>query len=225
MTAAALAALPIPKLMRWGASRTQFVRPVHTLCLLFGGELVAGEVLGCNRPASSAATVSWAKPSSKSKHADQYPGILEERGMVIADFERRKAFIRPVPKRRRRLWAAWPTSKSPCSKRSPRGGVAVILTASFEEKFLAVPAEALVYTMKGDQKYFPVYDPSAADAKLHLRQQHRLQGPEPDHRRNERVVRPRLSMPNSSSRPQEAAVGGPCLESLATVLFQQQLGL
>ena len=60
----------------------------------------------------------------------------------------------------------------------------VVLTAKFEEKFLAVPAEALVYTMKGDQKYFPVY---TNDGKLlpnfYLRGEHRIERSEPDYLR------------------------------------------
>ena len=38
--------LPIPKPMRWGSSRTQFIRPVHTLVLMYGDKVIAGETLG-----------------------------------------------------------------------------------------------------------------------------------------------------------------------------------
>ena len=90
------------------------------------------------------------------QHADQYPQLLREKGSVVADFNERKAEI---------------LAKSQ-AKATALGGVADIeeslleevtslveypnvLAAKFEERFLAVPAEALVYTMKGDQKYFP----------------------------------------------------------------------
>lgn len=46
MTEQALKRLPIPKPMRWGSSDVQFIRPVHTITLLFGSQLIAGEVLG-----------------------------------------------------------------------------------------------------------------------------------------------------------------------------------
>src|SRR5690606_26017755 len=70
----------------------------------------------------------------------------------------------------------------------------VVLTDSFEEKFLAVPAEALVYTMKGDQKYFPVYD---ADGRLLPKFIFvtNIESKDPNQivLGNETVVRPRLS--------------------------------
>ena len=44
----ALAKLPIPKRMRWGASRNEFVRPVHWVVLLFGNEVVKTTILGVN---------------------------------------------------------------------------------------------------------------------------------------------------------------------------------
>ncbi len=60
----------------------------------------------------------------------------------------------------------------------------VVLTAKFEEKFLAVPAEALVYTMKGDQKYFPVYVSHwQTAAELYLRCQHRIERSAANHSR------------------------------------------
>jgi glycyl-tRNA synthetase beta chain len=46
MIATSLQKLPIPKLMRWGDSDVQFVRPVHTVTLLLGDELIAGTILG-----------------------------------------------------------------------------------------------------------------------------------------------------------------------------------
>ena len=42
----AIAALPIAKRMRWGARAAEFVRPVRTVILLFGDEVVPIEVLG-----------------------------------------------------------------------------------------------------------------------------------------------------------------------------------
>ena len=46
LAAKALANLPIAKPMRWGDKETQFIRPVKTLTILFGDELIEGEILG-----------------------------------------------------------------------------------------------------------------------------------------------------------------------------------
>ena len=226
MTAAALAALPIPKLMRWGASRTQFVRPVHTLCLLFGGELVAGEVLGLQSARILRGHRFMGEAQFEIEHADQYPGILEERGMVIADFERRKAFIKAgAEKAAAALGGVADIEESLLEEVTSLVEWPVILTASFEEKFLAVPAEALVYTMKGDQKYFPVYDPSGKLMPNFIFVSN-IDSKDPSQiiAGNERVVRPRLSDAEFFFKTDKKQPLAARLESLATVLFQQQLG-
>lgn len=94
MVATALAGLPIPKPMRWGAKRTQFIRPVHTLCMLFGGELVAGEVLGLQSARTIRGHRFMGEAEFEISHADQYPALLLEKGKVQADYEARKAFIK-----------------------------------------------------------------------------------------------------------------------------------
>ncbi|CCJ86819.1 Glycyl-tRNA synthetase beta chain [Cronobacter dublinensis 582] len=101
----------------------------------------------------------------------------------------------------------------------------VVLTAKFEEKFLAVPAEALVYTMKGDQKYFPVYGTDGKllpnfifVANIESRDPHQIISG------NEKVVRPRLADAEfffNTDRKKRLEDNLPRLE---TVLFQQQLG-
>ncbi len=48
MVANALHKLPIAKPMRWGAERTQFIRPVHTLTMMFGDKIIKGAALGVN---------------------------------------------------------------------------------------------------------------------------------------------------------------------------------
>jgi len=226
MTATALAALPIPKLMRWGASRTQFVRPVHTLCLLLGGELVQGEVLGLHSARVVRGHRFMGEAQFEIEHADQYPGVLEERGMVIADFARRKAFIKAgAEKAAAALGGVADIEESLLEEVTSLVEWPVILTASFEEKFLAVPAEALVYTMKGDQKYFPVYD-KAGKLMPNFIFVSNIDSKDPSQiiSGNERVVRPRLSDAEFFFKTDKKQPLAARLESLATVLFQQQLG-
>ena len=226
MTATALAALPIPKLMRWGASRTQFVRPVHTLCLLLGSELVSGEVLGLHSDRIIRGHRFMGEAQFEIEHADQYPALLEERGMVIADFERRKAFIKAgAEKAAEALGGIADIEESLLEEVTSLVEWPVILTASFEEKFLAVPAEALVYTMKGDQKYFPVYD-KAGKLMPNFIFVSNIDSKDPSQiiSGNERVVRPRLSDAEFFFKTDKKQPLAARLESLETVLFQQQLG-
>lgn len=226
MTATALAGLPIPKLMRWGASRTQFVRPVHTLCLLFGGELVPGEVLGLQSARIIRGHRFMGEAEFEIEHADQYPGLLETRGKVIADFERRKGLIKAgAEQAAATLGGIADLEDSLLEEVTSLVEWPVVLTAAFEEKFLEVPAEALVYTMKGDQKYFPVYDP-AGKLMPNFIFVTNIESKDPSQiiGGNERVVRPRLSDAEFFFKTDKKQPLAARLESLATVLFQQQLG-
>ena len=226
IVANALAKLPIPKPMRWADKTVQFIRPVHTVTMLLGDELIEGEILGV----ASARTIRGhrflGEKEFEIQHADQYPQLLREKGSVVADFNERKAEI---------------LEKSQ-AKATALGGVADIeeslleevtslveypnvLAAKFEERFLAVPAEALVYTMKGDQKYFPIYD---KEGKLlpHFIFVSNINPEDPTAiiEGNEKVVRPRLTDAEFFFKTDLKQKLVDRLPRLETVLFQQQLG-
>ena len=226
IVANALAKLPIPKPMRWADKTVQFIRPVHTVTMLLGDDLIEGEILGV----ASARTIRGhrflGEKEFEIQHADQYPQLLREKGSVVADFNERKAEI---------------LAKSQ-AKATALGGVADIeeslleevtslveypnvLAAKFEERFLAVPAEALVYTMKGDQKYFPIYD---KDGKLlpHFIFVSNINPEDPTAiiEGNEKVVRPRLTDAEFFFKTDLKQKLVDRLPRLETVLFQQQLG-
>lgn len=226
IVANALAKLPIPKPMRWADKTVQFIRPVHTVAMLLGDELIEGEILGV----ASARTIRGhrflGEKEFEIQHADQYPQLLREKGSVVADFNERKAEI---------------LAKSQ-AKATALGGVADIeeslleevtslveypnvLAAKFEERFLSVPAEALVYTMKGDQKYFPIYD---KDGKLlpHFIFVSNINPEDPTAiiEGNEKVVRPRLTDAEFFFKTDLKQKLVDRLPRLETVLFQQQLG-
>jgi len=226
IVANALAKLPIPKPMRWADKTVQFIRPVHTVTMLLGDELIEGEILGV----ASARTIRGhrflGEKEFEIQHADQYPQLLRDKGSVVADFNERKAEI---------------LAKSQ-AKATALGGVADIeeslleevtslveypnvLAAKFEERFLEVPAEALVYTMKGDQKYFPIYD---KDGKLlpHFIFVSNINPEDPTAiiEGNEKVVRPRLTDAEFFFKTDLKQKLVDRLPRLETVLFQQQLG-
>ena len=221
-----LAKLPIPKLMRWGASDTQFVRPVHTVTLLLDNEVVPATILGIQSDRVIRGHRFMGEPEFTLEHADQYPEVLAQRGKVIADYEQRKTLIkRDAEEAARKIGGVADLSESLLEEVASLVEWPVVLTATFEEKFLAVPAEALVYTMKGDQKYFPVYSP---DGKLlpNFIFVSNIESKDPQQiiAGNEKVVRPRLADAEfffNTDRKKRLEDNLPRLE---TVLFQQQLG-
>ena len=226
MIAGVLAKLPVPKLMRWADSDVQFVRPVHTVTLLLGDELIPATLLGVNSGRTIRGHRFMGEAEFSIENADQYPQILQERGKVIADYEARKAAIKAdAEAAAEKLGGKADLNDSLLEEVASLVEWPVVLTATFEEKFLAVPSEALVYTMKGDQKYFPVY---SQDGKLlpNFIFVANIESTDPQQiiSGNEKVVRPRLADAEfffNTDRKQRLEDQLPRLES---VLFQKQLG-
>ncbi|MBI6547673.1 glycine--tRNA ligase subunit beta [Xenorhabdus lircayensis] len=226
MVSTSLSKLPIPKLMRWGDKETQFVRPVHTVTLLLGSEVVEGEILGIKSDRIIRGHRFMGEAEFTIENAEQYPTILQERGRVIADYEARKAIIkRDAEQAAAQLGGVADLSDSLLEEVTSLVELPVVLTAKFEEKFLDVPTEALVYTMKGDQKYFPVYDHSGKlMANFIFVANIASSDPQQIISGNEKVVRPRLADAEfffKTDRKQRLEDNLPRLE---TVLFQKQLG-
>lgn len=226
LAAKALANLPIAKPMRWGDKETQFIRPVKTLTILFGDELIEGEILGVNSARTLRGHRFMGEAEFTIDSASQYPAILEERGKVIADYDARKAtIIADAQKAAQQVGGVADLEDDLVEEVTSLVEWPVVLTAKFEEKFLKVPSEALVYTMKGDQKYFPVYD----EAKKLLPNfifVSNIESKEPRHviEGNEKVVRPRLADAEFFFNTDLKSKLVDRLPQLETAIFQQQLG-
>jgi glycyl-tRNA synthetase beta chain len=197
---AALAALPIPKVMSYqladGWSSVNFVRPAHKLVALHGADVVPISVLGLTAGRETQGHRFEAKnPVVTIKDADSYAQQLEAEGAVIAGFAARRTEIEKQLKA-----AAAKEGLTPIDDEALLDEVTAlverpnVLTCAFEKEFLDVPQECLILTMKANQKYFPLLD---ADGKLTHKflvvSNIRPADPSAVIGGNERVVRPRLA--------------------------------
>ncbi|MDP2560514.1 glycine--tRNA ligase subunit beta [Psychrobium sp. 1_MG-2023] len=226
MVEQALTKLPIAKPMRWGNNSMQFIRPTKTLTILFGDQLVDATVLGCKSDRIIRGHRFHCDQELILDHADNYTSLLREQGFVIADYEERKALVK----------------EQVIAAATKENGVAeidddlleevsslvewpVTFVGSFEDKFLDVPAEALIYTMKDNQKYFPLLD---NDGKLMARFifVSNIDSKEPEQviSGNEKVVRPRLADAEFFYNQDQKSTLESRIDSLDSILFQKQLG-
>ncbi|ALM92510.1 glycine--tRNA ligase subunit beta [Alteromonas stellipolaris] len=221
----AIAKLPIPKAMRWGNYTTQFIRPVHTLTALYGSEVVNLTALGL----ASGRTIQGHRFHGDARfeldHADNYASALEAH-YVVADFAARKDKVR-----QQLQTAADALSLTPDFNEDLLEEIAslvewpVVMQASFEEGFLAVPKEALIYTMKDDQKYVPLLDSEGQLSNTFLFVSNiESQDPIQVISGNEKVIRPRLADAEFFFNSDKKTSLESRLASLESVLFQKQLG-
>lgn len=217
--------LPIPKRMRWGASRVEFVRPVHWVVAMLGEDCKHGEILGLPTGNTTRGHRFHSSGEITISHPADYPAILAD-ACVIASFDRRREAIRQqVEAQARALKARAVIGDELLDEVTGLVEWPVALTGSFEQRFLDVPAEALISSMREHQKYFHVVDASGAlmphfitIANIESTDQAQVIAG------NERVIRPRLSdaaffFSTDKKTPLEQRV--PKLES---VVFQQKLG-
>jgi glycyl-tRNA synthetase beta chain len=223
---AALKALPVTKLMRWGAGEAQFVRPVHGVVMLHGAKPVPGTVLGVEAGRHTRGHRFMGKARIAVKSADRYEAQLRDEGMVLADIAARRAEIE------RQLQAKAKTLKASLGE---SGGLLDEVTAlvehptvyagQFEPAYLAVPQECLILTMRQNQKYFPLLD---AGGKLlpHFLIVSNMQLADPRHvvGGNERVVRPRLEDARFFYEQDRKQRLEERLPQLARVVFHHKLG-
>ena len=199
---AALAALPIPKVMTYqladGWTTVNFVRPAHALVALHGSDVVPVSVLGLTAGNTTQGhRFEAAVAPVVITDADSYAETLKRDGAVIASFAERKAEIA------RQLAAAATqagTDLKPIDDDALLDEVTAlverpnVLVGQFEAEFLAVPQECLILTMKANQKYFPLLDASGKLTNQFLVVSN-ISPADPSAviGGNERVVRPRLA--------------------------------
>ena len=226
MAEQAMLKLPIAKPMRWGNNTMQFIRPTKTLTILFGDQLVDATILGCKSARIIRGHRFHCQKELVLDHADNYVSLLREQGCVIADHDERKALV----KQQVQAAAAKENGVAEIDEDLLEEVTSIVewpvtLVGSFEDKFLNVPSEALIYTMKDNQKYFPLLD---NNGKLMARFIFvaNIESKEPTTviEGNEKVIRPRLADAEFFFKQDQKKTLESRLPSLENILFQKQLG-
>ncbi len=190
----ALDNLPIAKRMRSAASRTEFVRPVQWVVLLKDDQIIKATIQDFDAGNQTFGHRFHAPEAITLKHANDYLDALRA-AKVIANFEERQAIIDQQVKTLADEVNA--IAIVPADLRDEVTALVewpVALRASFEERFLAVPQEALITTMQDNQKYFCLVDHHHKLQPYFITVSN-IESKDPTQiiEGNEKVVRPRLS--------------------------------
>ncbi|MBI2308882.1 MAG: glycine--tRNA ligase subunit beta [Rhodocyclales bacterium] len=222
----ALKKLPIPKVMRWGDSDVQFVRPVHGLVMLHGEHVVPGEALGLNSGNATLGHRFLADGPLLLASADEYEARLEAEGKSIVSFSRRREIIaRALQAKADELGARVKLHDALLDEVTALVEWPVVYVSEFESEYLEVPQECLILTMQANQKYFPLFD---AAGKLQNRflivSNMAVADPKNIVDGNARVVRPRLSDARFFFNQDRKATLASRLEKLGAVVYHNKLG-
>ncbi|PCI77423.1 MAG: glycine--tRNA ligase subunit beta [SAR86 cluster bacterium] len=222
----ALAKLPIPKRMRWGASRDEFVRPVHWLVMLFGEEVVPSNIMGVESGADSFGHRFHHPDKIHISKASEYEALMLEPGNVIADFAKRRELIRnAILAEGEKLNANTVVDESLLDEVTGLVEYPVALTGKFDELFLQVPSEALILAMKSHQKCFYLLNKEEELLPYFVTVSNiRSNDPSQVIKGNERVIRPRLADAKFFYETDKQATLESRLDQLKKVVFQEKLG-
>jgi glycyl-tRNA synthetase beta chain len=192
----AVAELPIGKRMRWGTRSAEFVRPVHGVVLMFGGQVVPAQVLGLSSGCVTRGHRFLAPRPIVLKNAKGYAARLR-RAKVIVDFATRRRLIRDEVTAAAAATGADATALIEDALIDEVTALVewpVAISGQFERRFLDLPREVVIATVQDHQRYFAV---QGADSQLSgwFVTVTNIESRDPGKVRegNERVVRPRLT--------------------------------
>ena len=221
----ALAGLPIPKRMRWGAGTAEFVRPVHWIVMLADNAVIDAEILGIKTGRESRGHRFHA-PDAITLNSPADYAIQLGSASVVAKFEARRDMIKhKVEQLAKRLGGQAVMPEGLLDEVTALVEWPVPVAGKFEERFLDVPQEALISTMQDNQKYFALVD---ANGKLmshfitvaNIESRDEIQVAQG----NERVIRPRFSDAEFFWTQDKKQPLASRAEQLKSMVFQQKLG-
>ncbi|MBS7662734.1 glycine--tRNA ligase subunit beta [Pseudomonas lalucatii] len=222
---ASLNELPIPKRMRWAARRDEFVRPTQWLVMLFGDQVIDCEILAQKAGRESRGHRFHSPAKVRISSAATYLEDLRS-AYVLADFAERRALIASrVAELAAEQQGSAIVPAALLDEVSALVEWPVPLVCSFEERFLAVPQEALITTMQDNQKYFCLLDASGKLLPRFITVAN-VESKDPAQivSGNEKVVRPRLTDAEFFFKQDQKLPLEHFNQRLAGVVFQAQLG-
>lgn len=221
----ALDNLPIAKRMRSAASRTEFVRPVQWVVLLKDDQVIDATLQDFKAGNQTFGHRFHAPQAITLKHANDYLESLRA-AHVVADFDERQATISAQVKTLAdEVNAQAIVPPALLDEVTALVEWPVALRASFEQRFLAVPQEALISTMQDNQKYFCLVD-EAGKLQPYFITVSNIDSKDPSQiiEGNEKVVRPRLSDAEFFFLQDQKQPLASRQQKLANMVFQAQLG-
>ena len=221
-----LAALPIPKRMRWGNLPGEFVRPVHWLILLFGDDVIPLELLGISSGRTSRGHRFHHPEPIMITSAKTYVNQLLEQGYVMVDMAvRQQAIHQQVEALGEELGGKAVINQGLLDEVTGLVEWPVALSGEYDRRFLELPAEALISSMEEHQKYFAVRDEDNTLLPYFITICN-IESKDPAQviAGNERVILPRLSDAAFFWETDRKRPLADSQQQLKTIVFQNKLG-
>lgn len=218
--------IPFPKTMKWGVSSFRFVRPIRWIVALFGNSVIPFEIAGVKSGRLSLGHRFMA-PAAFEVTADigSYIEALRCRFVIVDIKERRDMLIEEVERAALQTGGFILKDDELVDLNTNLTEYPSAVCGSFDERFLRLPSEVLITSMKEHQKYFAVVD-SSGGLRPNFVAVNNTRSPDEDvvKRGHERVLRARLT---DAAFFFEEDMKVPLYErvsALSGIIFNQRLG-
>jgi glycyl-tRNA synthetase beta chain len=229
-----LAGLPIPKVMKYqladGQTSVKFVRPAHALVTLFGDEIVPAQILGLTAGRVTHGHRFLHPGPLTITSADSYETQLAQTGRVVVSFDARRTQIKALlDAQASRLGASLgqdPEVPALLDEVTALVEAPVVYVGTFEERFLTVPQECLILTMRLNQKYFPLFHPATGKLtnQFLIVSNMPTDTPKAIIEGNERVIRPRLADAEFFFETDRKIPLASRVDQLSAIVYHNKLG-
>lgn len=155
-------AMTFPTKMRWDSNDFEFVRPIHWLLSLFGSnvipvkilDIVAGRKTMGHRFLGNSVVLAT---------ADDYVDALKDQFVIVDAKERKDMIVHQIQDLVKQHHWQIKMDQNLLEEVNNLVEYPTVFAGSFDQKYLQIPDEVLITSMKDNQRYFEVYD---QDGKL-----------------------------------------------------------
>lgn len=192
---AAIHALPWPKSMKWGAGEKRWVRPLHNILALFGGDVLAVSYENVKATAHTFGHRFLSPGAIAVTDFADYRAKLAEAHVLLCPSERRAEIVSQAEKLAEKAGLTLRPDEGLLQEVTGLVEWPVVLMGSIDAEFMEVPPEVLTTTMRINQKYFTLLnaDGTLAPKFIVVANQQASDGGKAIVGGNERVLRARLS--------------------------------
>ena len=222
----AIKSLPIAKRMRWGDKQVEFVRPVHWLIAMHGDTVLPVNALDLTASNQTQGHRFHSKGKLTISSANEYIDTLEEQGSVVVDYEKRKELIsKQIYKLAESVNGSIGNDPDLLDEVCSLVEFPKAILGSIDDRFMSVPQESLVSSMRDHQKYFHIVDNNKkllpyfiTVSNIASKDEDRVQNG------NERVLRARLSDAEFFWETDKKFTLESRLPALENVMYHKKLG-
>ena len=150
--------IPFQKSMRWADVPIRFARPIHWIVALFGGEVVPFEVGNIRSGNSTYGHRFMHSGPIPVKDFQSYLQKTREAFTIVDPVERKKRIEEEMIREGAGVSGRILSDEDLLDEVNFLVEYPVALCGTFDSKFLSLPREVLIHSMKEHQRYFPVAD-------------------------------------------------------------------